>query len=157
MNALIAARAVAGMGGGGSVHIWDLIISHFYCCSFQSNANVLVSWQVCISHKDLVYVLIEKKPGSVKHCRFWSCPSVRFHILPNPVITWSDKFSIGINVACIREWLTCKQRYLYIFFTPREPTPFRLFGLGSGLGGPLGGWVNDKFGWCVCWSRFRLR
>lgn len=24
-----------------------------------------------------------------------------------------------------------------------------LFGLGSGLGGPLGGWVNDKFGWCV--------
>jgi len=22
-----------------------------------------------------------------------------------------------------------------------------LFGLGSGMGGPLGGWVNDKFGW----------
>jgi hypothetical protein len=25
--------------------------------------------------------------------------------------------------------------------------PDRLYGLGAGLGGPLGGWVNDKFGW----------
>lgn len=25
----------------------------------------------------------------------------------------------------------------------------RLYGLGAGLGGPLGGWVNDKFGWSV--------
>lgn len=25
----------------------------------------------------------------------------------------------------------------------------RLFGLGAGLGGPLGGWVNDTFGWYV--------
>ncbi|PSR73635.1 hypothetical protein PHLCEN_2v10554 [Hermanssonia centrifuga] len=24
-----------------------------------------------------------------------------------------------------------------------------LFGLGAGLGGPLGGWMNDSFGWCV--------
>lgn len=22
-----------------------------------------------------------------------------------------------------------------------------LFGLGAGLGGPLGGWMNDTFGW----------
>jgi hypothetical protein len=26
---------------------------------------------------------------------------------------------------------------------------FRLFGLGAGLGGPLGGFINDYFGWCV--------
>jgi hypothetical protein len=24
-----------------------------------------------------------------------------------------------------------------------------LFGLGAGLGGPLGGFMNDHFGWCV--------
>jgi len=25
----------------------------------------------------------------------------------------------------------------------------RLYGLGAGLGGPLGGWMNDALGWCV--------
>lgn len=23
----------------------------------------------------------------------------------------------------------------------------RLFGLGAGIGGPIGGWINDVFGW----------
>lgn len=25
-----------------------------------------------------------------------------------------------------------------------------LFGAGAGLGGPVGGWLNDQFGWYVC-------
>ena len=30
--------------------------------------------------------------------------------------------------------------------TPPNPFP-SLFGAGAGLGGPLGGWLNDQFGW----------
>ena len=31
----------------------------------------------------------------------------------------------------------------------RDSWDYRLFGLGAGLGGPLGGWVHDTFGWWV--------
>lgn len=24
-----------------------------------------------------------------------------------------------------------------------------LYGLGAGIGGPVGGWINDVFGWCA--------
>ena len=34
------------------------------------------------------------------------------------------------------------------------PHPDRLYGLGAGLGGPLGGWMNDNLGWCVYISRY---
>ncbi|KAF8205130.1 vacuolar amino acid permease [Pholiota molesta] len=66
MNTLIAARAVAGMGGGGSVHLSSIAVT------------------------DLIPL---------------------------------------------------KQRGLY------QGMANILFGLGAGLGGPLGGWVNDTFGW----------
>ncbi|KDR83544.1 hypothetical protein GALMADRAFT_54931 [Galerina marginata CBS 339.88] len=72
MNALIAARAVAGMGGGGLVH---------------SQSNSFLS-------------------------------------------------SIAVT-----DLIPLKQRGLY------QGMANILFGLGAGLGGPLGGWVNDMFGW----------
>jgi hypothetical protein len=58
-------------------------------------------------------------------------------------------------VAYIREWPICKQRYL-ISLPHKNQLPFRLYGLGSGLGGPLGGWMNDNFGWCVVNRDFGL-
>ncbi|KJA30117.1 hypothetical protein HYPSUDRAFT_125912, partial [Hypholoma sublateritium FD-334 SS-4] len=69
MNALIAARAVAGMGGGGSVHLARL------------------------------------------------------------------------SSIAVTDLIPLKQRGLY------QGMANILFGLGAGLGGPLGGWVNDMFGW----------
>ncbi|EIN10661.1 vacuolar amino acid permease [Punctularia strigosozonata HHB-11173 SS5] len=67
MEALIAARAVAGMGGGGSVH--------------------------------------------------------------------------SVSSVAVTDLIPLKQRGLY------QGMANILFGLGAGLGGPLGGWMNDAFGW----------
>ena len=51
------------------------------------------------------------------------------------------------NGAYTKEWQICNTQ---IQCTRLFPLTFRsLFGLGAGLGGPLGGWVNDSFGWLV--------
>ncbi|KAF8803697.1 vacuolar amino acid permease [Phlegmacium glaucopus] len=75
MDALIAARAVAGMGGGGSA-----------------------------------FALMKAR---------------------------------AVSSIAVSDLVPLKQRGLY------QGMANILFGLGSGLGGPLGGWVNDKFGWRV--------
>jgi hypothetical protein len=50
----------------------------------------------------------------------------------------------GNNEACIKGWLTCK----YLDNGKRRVfDPIRLYGVGAGLGGPFGGWIDDVFGW----------
>ncbi|KAH9179954.1 MFS general substrate transporter [Lactarius sanguifluus] len=76
MEALIAARAVAGMGGGGS----------FVTCHRQT------------THR-------------------------------------------AVSSVTLTDLVPLKQRGLY------QGMANIMFGLGSGIGGPLGGWMNDTFGW----------
>ncbi|KAJ3531991.1 hypothetical protein NMY22_g7926 [Coprinellus aureogranulatus] len=87
MKALIAARAVAGMGGGGCVHN-----------SLEETRSLA-----------LIYAVTPY--SSQRHDR-----------LPNPA--FSKVSSIAVT----------------------DLIPF-LYGVGAGLGGPIGGWINDRFGW----------
>ncbi|KAL5508354.1 hypothetical protein ACEPAH_5973 [Sanghuangporus vaninii] len=87
MEALIAARAVAGMGGGGYV-------------------NVLL---------------------------FNYIPKFECFLLHKRVMT--------VSSVAVTDLIPLKQRGLY------QGMANILFGLGAGLGGPLGGWLNDSFGW----------
>ncbi|KAJ8086430.1 hypothetical protein PM082_005253 [Marasmius tenuissimus] len=80
MEMLIAARAVAGMGGGGSVKS-----------------------SMCVSD-------------------------------PLPVLT------SALDIV-VTDFIPLNQRGLY------QGMANILYGLGAGLGGPLGGWINDIFGW----------
>ncbi|KAL0581982.1 hypothetical protein V5O48_000040 [Marasmius crinis-equi] len=84
MEMLIAARAVAGMGGGG--------LSYIAC------------------------FLLNRRGTSLQHCRHRFYP-------PTPPIFTSNQRGLYQGMANI------------------------LFGLGAGIGGPLGGWINDNFGW----------
>ncbi|KAH9007070.1 vacuolar amino acid permease [Lactarius hatsudake] len=81
MEALIAARAVAGMGGGG--------------------------------------------------------------IMTVSSVTLTDLVPFG---DCTKAWRTCEENVIH---RPRQLLFIldSMFGLGSGIGGPLGGWMNDTFGW----------
>jgi len=54
---------------------------------------------------------------------------------------------VASNGDFIKEWPICKLENPYL-----EKINWwcdRLYGLGAGLGGPLGGWVNDTLGWWV--------
>ncbi|KAF9649628.1 MFS general substrate transporter [Thelephora ganbajun] len=86
MNVLIAARAIAGMGGGGSV---------LEFCAFVVGLNAFV-----------------------------------------PVHRVMTVSSIAVT-----DLIPLKKRGLY------QGLANVLFGAGAGLGGPLGGWLNDQFGW----------
>ena len=46
-----------------------------------------------------------------------------------------------------RGWQTCTQRQAV---SDRPLIYDSLYGLGAALGGPVGGWVNDTFGWYDC-------
>ncbi|KAL5530624.1 hypothetical protein ACEPAF_6882 [Sanghuangporus sanghuang] len=87
MEALIAARAVAGMGGGGYV-------------------NVLL-----------------------------------FNYIPDFECFLPHKRVMTVSSVAVTDLIPLKQRGLY------QGMANILFGLGAGLGGPLGGWLNDSFGW----------
>ncbi|EKM59678.1 uncharacterized protein PHACADRAFT_87775 [Phanerochaete carnosa HHB-10118-sp] len=48
-----------------------------------------------------------------------------------------------VSSVAVTDLIPLRQRGLYQGMTNV------LFGLGAGLGGPLGGWLNDTFGWCA--------
>ncbi|KAG9038238.1 hypothetical protein FRB95_002199 [Tulasnella sp. JGI-2019a] len=89
MGTLIAARAIAGMGGGGYV------ITYFN--------------RLC------------EGPLTVQFPHYHSIMTV--------------------SSVTVTDLIPLKQRGLY------QGMANILFGLGSGLGGPLGGFINDRFGW----------
>ncbi|KAJ7904358.1 major facilitator superfamily domain-containing protein [Mycena olivaceomarginata] len=48
---------------------------------------------------------------------------------------------MGVSTIVVTDLIPLKQRGLY------QGMANILFGLGAGIGGPLGGWINDVFGW----------
>jgi len=48
---------------------------------------------------------------------------------------------LSVSSVAVTDLIPLKQRGLY------QGMANILFGLGAGLGGPLGGWLNDSFGW----------
>ncbi|KAJ6509977.1 vacuolar amino acid permease [Mycena vitilis] len=62
----------------------------------------------------------------------------------------------GVSTIVVTDLIPLKQRGLYqgvqnMRVLSNRPsfslTSTRLFGLGAGIGGPFGGWINDVFGW----------
>ncbi|KAF8974403.1 vacuolar amino acid permease [Flammula alnicola] len=86
MNTLIAARAVAGMGGGGMM----------------------------TGEHHMGFFVLQLSP---------------------------NRRVCAVSSVAVTDLIPLKQRGLY------QGMANILFGLGAGLGGPLGGWVNDMFGW----------
>ena len=50
-------------------------------------------------------------------------------------------------MGCIKAWRTCECSHRMFSSVLIHRKFHSLFGLGAGAGGPLGGWLNDAFGW----------
>ncbi|KAF8609296.1 vacuolar amino acid permease [Ceratobasidium sp. AG-I] len=68
-------------------------------------------------------------------------PSMEFLIFARAVAGMGGGGVMTVSSISITDLIPIKQRGLY------QGLANILFGLGAGIGGPLGGWINDQFGW----------
>ncbi|KAF8165158.1 vacuolar amino acid permease [Crassisporium funariophilum] len=68
-------------------------------------------------------------------------PSMNALIAARAVAGMGGGGVMTVSSIAVSDFIPLKQRGLY------QGMANILFGLGAGLGGPLGGWVNDMFGW----------
>ncbi|GLB33632.1 putative sugar (and other) transporter [Lyophyllum shimeji] len=68
-------------------------------------------------------------------------PSMRALIAARAVAGMGGGGVMTVASIAVSDFIPLKQRGLY------QGMANVLYGLGAGLGGPLGGWVNDQFGW----------
>jgi len=68
-------------------------------------------------------------------------PSMRALIAARAVAGMGGGGVMTVASIAVSDFIPLKQRGLY------QGMANILYGLGAGLGGPLGGWVNDRFGW----------
>ncbi|KAF9452050.1 vacuolar amino acid permease [Macrolepiota fuliginosa MF-IS2] len=68
-------------------------------------------------------------------------PSMTFLIVSRAVAGMGGGGVMTVSSIAVSDFIPLKQRGLY------QGMANILFGLGAGLGGPLGGWVSDTFGW----------
>lgn len=68
-------------------------------------------------------------------------PSMSFLIISRAIAGMGGGGVMTVSSITVSDFIPLKQRGLY------QGMANILFGLGAGLGGPLGGWVNDTFGW----------
>ncbi|KAL9712790.1 hypothetical protein Ac2012v2_004027 [Leucoagaricus gongylophorus] len=68
-------------------------------------------------------------------------PSMPFLIVARAVAGMGGGGVMTVSSITVSDFIPLKQRGLY------QGMANVLFGLGAGLGGPLGGWVHDTFGW----------
>ncbi|PPQ77335.1 hypothetical protein CVT25_010917 [Psilocybe cyanescens] len=68
-------------------------------------------------------------------------PSMNALIAARAVAGMGGGGSLAVSSIAVTDFIPLQQRGLY------QGMANILFGLGAGLGGPLGGWVNDTFGW----------
>ncbi|QRV91507.1 major facilitator superfamily transporter [Ceratobasidium sp. AG-Ba] len=67
--------------------------------------------------------------------------SMEFLIFARAVAGMGGGGVMTVSSIAVTDLIPLKQRGLY------QGLANILFGLGSGIGGPLGGWINDTFGW----------
>ncbi|XP_006460176.1 hypothetical protein AGABI2DRAFT_202979 [Agaricus bisporus var. bisporus H97] len=68
-------------------------------------------------------------------------PSMSFLIFSRAVAGMGGGGVMTVSSITVSDFIPLQQRGLY------QGMANILFGLGAGFGGPLGGWVNDTFGW----------
>ncbi|ESK97591.1 vacuolar amino acid permease [Moniliophthora roreri MCA 2997] len=68
-------------------------------------------------------------------------PSMELLIAARAVAGMGGGGVMTVSSIVVTDFIPLKQRGLY------QGMANILFGLGAGIGGPLGGWINDNFGW----------
>ncbi|KAF9045890.1 MFS general substrate transporter [Hymenopellis radicata] len=68
-------------------------------------------------------------------------PSMETLIIARAIAGMGGGGVMTVSSITVTDLIPLKQRGLY------QGMANILFGLGAGIGGPLGGWINDKFGW----------
>ncbi|KAH9077429.1 MFS general substrate transporter [Lactarius deliciosus] len=75
------------------------------------------------------------------HHMLWIAPSMEALIAARAVAGMGGGGIMTVSSVTLTDLVPLKQRGLY------QGLANIMFGLGSGIGGPLGGWMNDTFGW----------